>query len=326
MLKKYRITSIVIYMKIFRIISICVTVLSVLLICMISCSHTNSPVDSLEGTDEIETTDTTVPVATDTEPLYIDDPTCVDDPITTEYSLFRKSSTVIAELGEPIRSSDGQLLTFTGESESTERNFAIFPIKIHKKFEATAYSDESFFNTDVMLEKDEEHGIDRTQTYLNFVLDYPNKDEIISQYDDVILIESEYTADVIPGEKYFVVLSFGHVDYSHLLYGEHERKTAIGWMPVGNRITNKPDLIPVRDDKICLPDDYLDTDPTGEESFVRRLADMTWYANTMLTHFGLDDLHFRDGMTIDELERFFEYETDELLYGVFFRDIETQEP
>ena len=311
-------------MKIFRIISICVTVLSVLLICMISCSHTNSPVDSLEGTDEIETTDTTVPVATDTDPLYIDDPTCVDDPITTEYSLFRKSSTVIAELGEPIRSSDGQLLTFTGESESTERNFAISPIKIHKKFELTAYSDESFFNTDVMLEKEEELGIDRTQTYLNFVLDYPNKDEIMSQYDDVILIEAEYAADVVPGEKYFIVLFLGHVDYPHLLYGEYECETAIGWMPVGNRITNKPDLIPVRDDKICLPDDYLDADPTREGCFVRRLADMTWYANTMLTHFGLNDWHFRDGMTIDELEKFFEYETDEQLYGVYFCEAQAQ--
>lgn len=311
-------------MKKHRHFLICSVLLLIFIFCAASCSHTNSPVDSLEGTDEIETTDTTVPVATDTDPLYIDDPTCVDDPITTEYSLFRKSSTVIAELGEPIRSSDGQLLTFTGESESTERNFAIFPIKIHKKFELTAYSDESFFNTDVMLEKEEELGIDRTQTYLNFVLDYPNKDEIMSQYDDVILIEAEYAADVVPGEKYFIVLFLGHVDYPHLLYGEYECETAIGWMPVGNRITNKPDLIPVRDDKICLPDDYLDADPTREGCFVRRLADMTWYANTMLTHFGLNDWHFRDGMTIDELEKFFEYETDEQLYGVYFREAQAQ--
>ncbi len=263
---------------------------------------------------------------------YIDTHTvCPPEWVMTEYSAFNRKSAVIAEFGEPILTVDSaggeSVLTFTGGRETRESEFAIFPAKIHKKFEATAYSDESFFNTQAMIEKEEELGIDRTQTYLNFVLDYPNKDEIMAEYDDIILIESEFAADIVSGEKYFISMFFGYIDYPHLLYGEYDCKTAYGWMPLGDRDMNKPDLVPVKDDKICLPEDfYQKQSGSNNKYYISRTADMIEYTNGLLTQLGLTDNLFRDGMTIDELDEYFNLVTNKETFAPLFENAETQAP
>ena len=302
-------------MKKHRHFLICSVILLIFLLFVTSCGGGNPPANDQSDT---------------TAPLFVDihSGATEHNPYTPAnvFSRFKHKSVVIAEFGEPICSSDGEaLLTFTGESNSRECEFNVFPIKIHKKFEATANSSESFFYTPVLVKKEEDPSIDRTQTYLNVVLDYPDKDAIMTDYDDIILIESAYAADIMAGEQYLVPIAYGYADYPHIRLGEYERETAIGWMPIGDHETNRPDIIPVKEGKVCLPDDFYERQPEpDQEYFVKRMATYTEEANEMLTRLGLTDKLFRDGMTIDELDEYFNLVTDELLFAPLFRETETQ--
>ena len=194
---------------------LCAVLLLIFLLFAISCGSKNPPANDQSDT---------------TEPLYIDIHSGATQSSPTPanvFSRFKHKSVVIAEFGEPLRSSDSEaLLTFAGKCHF-RGEFNVFPIKIHKKFEATNYSRESFFYTPVLVKKEEDPSIDRTQTYLNVVLDYPNKDAIMTDYDDIILIESAYAADIIVGEQYLVPISYGYADYPHIRLGEYER--AASW-------------------------------------------------------------------------------------------------
>ncbi|MBQ2377796.1 MAG: hypothetical protein II297_05275 [Clostridia bacterium] len=290
----------------------CSALLLIFLLFAISCGSKNPP-----ASDQSDTT----------APLFVDihSGATEHNPNTPAnvFSRFKHKSVVIAEFGEPIRLSNSEaLLTFAGKYHF-RGEFNVFPIKIHKKFEATNYSRESFFYTPVLVKKEEDPSIDRTQTYLNVVLDYPNKDDIMTSYDDIILIESAHAADIIVGKQYLVPISYGYADYPHIRLGEYERETAICWMPICDHETSRPDIIPVKDGKICLPDDFYERQPEpDQEYFVKRMATYTEEANEMLTRLGLTDKLFRDGMTIDELDEYFNLVTDELLFAPLFRETE----
>lgn len=301
-------------MKIKRIIITILILLSILLVAC-SCKYVNSKV--------YDKSDTTAPLCVDVHSGATEHNSYTPANV---FSRFKHKSVVIAEFGEPICSSDGEsLLTFTGKGHFLGE-FNVFPIKIQKKFEATANSRESFFYTQVLVKKEEDPSIDRTQTYLNVVLDYPNKDEIMTDYDDIILIESAYAADITAGEQYLALIAYGYADYQHVRLGEYEHETAIGWMPIGDHETNRPDIILIKDGKICLPDDFYERQPEpDQEYFVKSLANYTEDANEMLTRLGLTDKLFRDGMTIDELDEYFNLVTDELLFAPLFENVETGE-
>ncbi len=310
---------------------LCSVLLLIFLLCVNSCGNKNPPVqgttDSDTGSQEITGSDTDSPETTRDElPGYLDTYTiCPSYPEIAEFSMFEKSPAVIAEFGEPILSTNGSLLVFQGYGAHEGNEYNLFPIRIHKRFEATACSDESFFHAETMMEKEEELGIDRTQSYLNFVLDYPNKDEIMAEYDDIILIESAFAEDIVVGEKYLFLMFYAAVDYPHLLYGEYEYEYARGWMPLGDRDMNKPDLVPIKDGKICLPQDFYKNRP-GYDHCISRMADMTEEANEKLTQLGLTDNLFRDGMTIDELDEYFNLVTNKETFAPLFEGVETQEP
>lgn len=302
---------------------LCSVLLLVFLLFAASCGGKKTPVQETTGwdNDSAETMRDGISGFLGTHTI------CPVYPEIAEYSQFDRRTAVIAEFGEPIvskNSSDGEssLFVLNGEAFGNECEFNVFPIKIHKKFESTAYSDEGFFDNKVM-----ELGIDKTQTYLNLVLDYPNKDEIMDEYDDIILITSTYSEDIVVGEKYLFLMSFGYTDYPHLLWDEYNYDTAIGWMPESDEETNRPGIILVKDDKICLPENFYEKQAYPDNKYyIKRMARYSEEANEMLKKLGLTDNLFRDGMTIDELDEYFNLVTNKETFAPLFEGVETQEP
>ena len=312
---------------------ICSILLLIFLLCVTSCGGDNSPISGTTDSD-IDSSETT----RDEMPGFLGN-ICGGYPIVeyvpTEFSAFNKYAVVIAEFGEPIISNESSgeksLLTLAVKSVYGDHDFNVFPIKIHKKFDATAYSDESFFRADAMVYKEEAMGIDRDQSLLNFVIDYNNKAEVMSEYDDIVLIKSNFSKDIVIGEKYLFVMFMQAVDYHYITYdiegNEYEHEGLFGLAPLSDNKTKYPNIIPVKDGKICLPDDFYKRQSyPNHKSFVRSMAYITEEANEMLKKLGLTDNLFRDGMTIDELDEYFNLVTNKDTFAPLFEDVDTQEP
>ena len=311
---------------------ICSILLLIFLLCVTSCGGKNPPVqettDSDDHTQTQQDTDTRELVADFIDYIY-------PEQFPTDFSAFSKDGVVIAEFGEPIISNESSgeesLLTLAVKSVYGDHDFNVFPIKIHKRFDATAYSDESFFRADAMVYKEEAMGIDRDQSLLNFVMDYNNKAEIMSEYDDIVLIESNFSKDIVVGEKYLFVMFMQAVDYHYVTYdiegNEYEHEGLFGLAPLSDNKTKYPNIIPVKDGKICLPDDFYKRQSyPNHKSFVRSMAYITEEANEMLKKLGLTDNLFRDGMTIDELDEYFNLVTNKDTFAPLFEGVDTQEP
>ncbi len=308
---------------------ICLVLLLVLLLCVTSCGSKNPPIQETTDSD-IDSSETT----RDEISGFLGN-ICDGDPIVeyvpTEFSAFNKDAVIIAEFGEPIISNESSgkesLLTLAVKSVYGDHDFNVFPIKIHKKFDATAYSDESFFRADAMVYKDDVvMNIDRDQSLLNFVMDYNNKAEIMSEYDDIVLIKSNFSKDIVVGEKYLFVMFMQAVDYHYVTYdiegNEYEHEGLFGLAPLSDNKTKRPNIIPVKDSKVCLPNDFYEM---NDKSLVRWMAYMTEEANEMLTQLGLTDNLFRDGMTIDELDEYFNLVTNKETFAPLFENVETGE-
>ena len=311
---------------------LCTVLLLIFLLCVTSCGGKNPPVqETTDSDDHTQTQQDTETREIVTE--YIS--WIVPEQFPTDFSAFSKDAVIIAEFGEPIistaSSGEESLLTLAVKSVYGDHDFNVFPIKIHKKFDATAYSDESFFRADAMVYKEEAMGIDRDQSLLNFVMDYNNKAEIMSEYDDIVLIESNFSKDIVVGEKYLFVMFMQAVDYHYVTYdiegNEYEHEGLFGLAPLSDGNTKYPNIIPIKDGKLCLPDDFYQKRPYPyQKTFVRKMASITEEANEMLKKLGLTDNLFRDGMTIDELDEYFNLVTNKETFAPLFESVETQEP
>lgn len=311
----------------------CSALLLIFLLCVNSCGGKNPPVQETADSDDHNQTqqDTeTREIATE----YIS--WIVPEQFPSEFSAFSKDGIVIAEFGEPLISTDPSgeesLLTLVRNDSTGDYEFNVFPIKIHKRFDATAYSDESFFRADAMVYKDDGvMNIDRDQSRLNFVMDYNNKAEIMLEYDDIVLIASDFSKDIIVGEKYLFVTFMQVVDYHYVTYDfdgtEYEHEALFGLIPLSDKKTKRPNILPIKDGKLCLPDDFYQKRPYPyQKTFVRKMASITEEANEMLKKLGLTDNLFRDGMTIDELDEYFNLVTNKETFAPLFENAETQAP
>ena len=298
--------------------------LLIFLLCVNSCGGKNSPVQETANSDRETVTDTE-------QDLYLDNSTGIPAPVVPpmkEYAAFRNFSFVFAEFGEPIlpaNLSDGTnpLLFEAIKSPDIAKQCFAYPIKILRKFEATAYSKDedckSFFPA--MLQEWEAQGDYRPQSLFNYAVDYRNKNEIMAEYDDIILIDAD--TNVAIGEQYCLSVYYMPLKYPDDLSEEFRFPLT----PMYDLVTMKPILIPVKDDKICLPEEYYQKKSyPKEKEYVYMLAVLAEDANEMLKKLGLTDNLFRDGMTVDELDEYFNLVTNKETFAPLFESVETQEP
>ena len=310
---------------------ICSAILLILLIFVTSCNNEKPPVDYLTDANTNVTADSDSETLTDTEEaLYMDEPIGVHPivPPMQEYAAFRNFSFVVAEFGEPILPADPSdgatpLLFEAIKSPDIAKQCFAYPIKILRKFEATAYSTDedykSFFPATLQEWQAPENY--RPQSLFNYAVDYRNKDEIMAEYDDIILIDAD--TKVAIGEPYCLSVYYAHLKYPEDLSEEFRFPLT----PMYDLVTMKPILIPVKDDKICLPEEYYQKKPyPKEKEYVYMLAVLAEDANEMLTQLGLTDNLFRDGMTLDELDEYFNLVTNKETFAPLFEGADTQEP
>ena len=222
---------------------------------------------------------------------------------------FKGNLAVIAEFGEIISSvnSNGsaQLYFFADQYGSKEiKKYVARPIKINKIFEATTseiwYEDiptllrGPFVISNIYPE--------RLLTELCEYTDFGNKNQILSEYDDIVLFDTAYPVEITACEEYLI---FFDTVYDVYIDESHPSEDGLqGWEKTPSSF-----MIPIKDGKICLPDNFFDFNTSW-------LGDTAKKENYRLKQYGLTDNLFRDGMTIEELEDYFNLVTDlKLRYG-----------
>ena len=287
-----------------------------LVFAFVSCDNGKLPAGDLTDTNTNVTEDSDSEAVTDIVDTYI---VHIDPPPMQEYYACTHWSFVVAEFGEPILPvdlSDGTtpILFKGGIAGVGYAECFAYPIKILRKFEATAYSPGGDYFP-FMLQEWEAQGDYRPQSCFNYSIDYRNKDEIMGQYDDIIMIDSD--TNVAIGEQY--CLSVYRMDTKYPDDASEEYRVA--WAPMYDLGSMKPILISLKGDKICLPEGYYEKRTDNKKGYATYLASVMENTNEKLTQLGLTDNLFRDGMTIDELDEYFNLVTNKETFAPLFEDV-----
>lgn len=137
-------------------------------------------------------------------------------------------------------------------------------------------------------------------------IDEDIRDDFMDDHDDILIVKAECTGSIVKGERALTYISrYGATRLPITSY------RGVGFFEiVGYESSGKIDAFPIVDGRVKLPEDFY------EGGYI-----LDWqllYCNEKLIQLGLEDRIFRDGMTVRELEEFFEFVTDSETFAPLF--------
>ena len=243
--------------------------------------------------------------------------------VETEYSAFNNSNSVIIEWGEALELKDGEGNDIVLKDKSYGKTYVCYPVKYMHLFKSTLHPEiESCFSEEFKSD-------------LYYIL--KPSFEMLKNYDDVVAVCSE-TDDLIEKGRTDLVHIEDYKTFYFPYYGNDENLEltpyCFGFDDAPNVtlsiISNcqhldeyaklyRDDihtirLIKIKDGKVDLDGSY-EGDP---QIYIPEALKSFEYTNERLIKLGYKDKIFRDGMTIDELEEYFELVTNHRTFDPLF--------
>lgn len=137
-------------------------------------------------------------------------------------------------------------------------------------------------------------------------IDADIRKDFVNSHDDILLVKAECATRIIKGDT---VLT--HIDRFYSKRLPINSYTDVGFFEIyGNEARGELEIIPIVDGKIQLPESFF------KGNFV--LDHALLECNDKLTQLGLTDNLFRDGMTIEELDDYFDLVTNKDTFAPLF--------
>lgn len=301
--------------------------LLIVIFSIISCGKT-----SVDETEEADiATSASLASSDETQSPYYDTYICglpdVEPYVETEYSEFDGYEVVMVEWGDAItiKDSEGEVLDLTADDGIS---YVCFAVKFVKLFESTFKErgiGESILSGEI-------------HTGLFVELNLETYAEISDGYDEIMLIPAQ-DAHLIEKGNMNIIFAYDavYIPYLHLEKGffvngqpsYNEYVWALTPAPVytyalhGEYLesgSKTPFLISVVDGKIVIDNksSYIKTE--NGKDYISSQGERFIIANDRLIHLGLDDNLFREGMTVEELEKYFNLVTKTETFAPLFED------
>ena len=292
-------------------------VLSIVIFSIISCGKT-----SIDETEEADVaTSASLASSDETQSPYSDTYICGLPDVAPEYSAFNKYSAVIVEWGDSVELTDinGNVHS-TVYSDEDKHAHICFAVKFIKLFGGTAENREAYKESQNKGDFFYRCFDPRTEhSNLFNALDSKTQDLISAEYDDVMLIPSEYAHLIKKGCMSLLFTECCAIDFPNSQNGKYYEE-AVG---LSSECKYKPSweltILPIVDEKLVL-EDYIFQMDKSEKYYIHLYADEIVTSNDFLIRLGLDDNLFRDGMTVEELEEYLELVTKEETFAPLFED------
>lgn len=139
------------------------------------------------------------------------------------------------------------------------------------------------------------------------LIDEDIRDDFMDNHDDILIVKAECTDSIVKGERVLTYISrYGATRLPITSY------RGVGFFEiVGYESSGEIDAIPVIDGKVKLPEDFYE----GNHLLLEWQLSI---CRENLIKLGLEDRILKDGMTVKELDEFFELVTDSETFAPLF--------
>ena len=213
-------------------------------------------------------------------------------------SILGRVKAVIIEWGKQVSFEGGnELEGNTSVYEGYEGAYVGFSVKYVNFFPDTADSPYNYVNTESMSDF-----FGRTNDAI-YLMNKEKREELLTNYDDVILVRSEHSDKVKVGERALLFMSEVSVLPDLTLDGEAHKSFCYTPSCVGIANGGEPIIFYMENEKLVLEEQFFEnfggeTDTVG---IVYKLAEI----NAKLEALGRSGDMLRNGMTTDELDEYF---------------------
>lgn len=236
-----------------------------------------------------------------------------------DHSAFKGSNAIVVEWGDILEIGYTTAAPTKLSSAKNDISYALVAVKFIKPFYSTVDSceDETLDRYIDGWSNNGEH------SYAYTLLNESIRSEISKNYDDVLFIPYNSINAIEKGRTDLIFLESDTILFPHKctddncywLSDYHEIRVST---VCKRRYDDKAVLYPIIDGKVAFGDEFLEKDLGGY--YIDPYVDTIIETNEYLLELGYEDNLFYDGMTVDELEEYFDLVTKMITFAPLFGD------